>query len=81
MCNPSKKTIKRVKTVLTARCHRTVKTDSSIVYWFRNPIEQGLQNVVYISRKGLFIATELTKADVYHYFDICSPEQMKEVLV
>jgi hypothetical protein len=36
--------------------------------------------VVYISRKGLFIATELTKADVYHYFDICSPEQMKEVL-
>lgn len=80
MCNPSKKTIKRVKTVLTARCTRTVKADSSIVYLFRNPIEQGLQNVVYISRKGLFIATELTKADVYHYFDICSPEQMKEVL-
>lgn len=80
MCNPSKKTIKQVKTVLTARCARTVKTDSSIVYSFRNPIEQGLQNVVYISRKGLFIATELTKADVYHYFVICSPEQMKEVL-
>ena len=81
MSNPSKKTIKKINALLTRRCHRTVKTDSSIVYWFRNPIEQGLQNVVYISRKGLFIATELTKADVYHYFDICSPEQMKEVLV
>lgn len=79
MCNPSKKTIKRVKTVLTARCVRTVKTDSSIVYLFRNPIEQGLQNVVYISRKGLFLATELTKTDVYLYFEICSPEQTKEV--
>ncbi len=80
MCNPSKKTIKRVKTLLAARCYRTVKTDSSIVYLFRNPLEQGLQNVVYISRRGLFLATELTKADVYHYFKICSPEQMKEVL-
>ena len=80
MCNPSKKTIKRVKTLLAARCYRTVKTDSSIVYLFRNPLEQGLQNVVYISRRGLFLATELTKADVYHYFEICSPEQMKEVL-
>ena len=80
MCNPSKKTIKRVKTLLSTRCYRTVKTDSSIVYLFRNPIEQGLQNVVYISRRGLFLATELTKADVYHYFEICSPEQMKEVL-
>lgn len=79
MCNPSKKTIKRVKTVLTARCARTVKTDSSIVYLFRNQIEQGLQNVVYISRKGLFLATELTKTDVYHYFEICSLEQTKEV--
>lgn len=79
MCTPSKKTIKRVKTVLTARCARTVKTDSSIVYLFRNQIEQGLQNVVYISRKGLFLATELTKTDVYHYFEICSPEQTKEV--
>lgn len=80
MCNPSKKTIKKIDRMLESRCkeHRTFE-DALKMYIFRNPTEIGLDYVTFRSKDGYFIGVSLDESDEYNFFGILSPEQVLEV--
>ena len=81
MCNPSKKTIKKIDRMLESRCkeHRTFG-DALKMYIFRNPTEIGLDYVTFRSKDGYFIGVSLDESDEYNFFGILSPEQVLEVV-
>lgn len=56
MCNPSKKTIKKIDRMLESRCkeHRTFG-NALKMYIFRNPTEIGLDYVTFCGKAGYFI--------------------------
>lgn len=80
MCNPSKKTIKRIDRILQGKCkeHRMFG-DALKMYIFRNPTEIGLDYVTFRSKDGYFIGVSLDEAGEYNFFGILSPEQVWEV--
>lgn len=80
MCNPSKKTIKKIDRMLESRCkeHRTFG-DALKMYIFRNPTEIGLDYATFRSKDGYFIGVSLDESDEYNFFGILSPEQVLEV--
>jgi hypothetical protein len=80
MCNPSKKTIKKIDRMLESRCkeHRTFG-NALKMYIFRNPTEIGLDYVTFCGKAGYFIGVSLEKSGEYNFFGILSPEQVWEV--
>lgn len=90
MCNPSKKTIKKIERVLESRCIRverfkkTRQSSTTASYVSRNPLDFGFQGANYVHGRGQFIGTELVKkrGDIYKYnwFYIRSPEQIWGIL-
>jgi hypothetical protein len=90
MCNPSKKTIKRIERMLESRCKKIKKFEPSrqnsttANYMKKEPTEPGFQGVLQIRGLGQFIGVELTKKreDTYTYgwFYIRSPEQIWGIL-
>lgn len=90
MCNPSKKTIKKIERMLASRCKRVEKfkqvrqSSTTASYICKNPLDFGLQGVNQVRGQGQFIATELVKkrGDIYKYnwFYIRSPEQIWGIL-
>lgn len=90
MCNPSKKTIKRIVRLLEDRS-KTVKkfeptrqSSTTANYINKEPTELGFQGVLQIRGHGQFIGVELTRKreDTYTYgwFYIRSPEQIWGIL-
>lgn len=90
MCNPSKKTIKRIERMLESRCKKIKKFEPSrqnsttANYMNKESTEPGFQGVLQIRGLGQFIGVELTKKreDTYTYgwFLIRSPEQIWGIL-
>ena len=90
MCNPSKKTIKRIVRMLENRCKMVKKFEptrqnsTTANYMTKEPTEPGFQGVLQIRGLGQFIGVELTKKreDTYTYgwFYIRSPEQIWGIL-
>lgn len=80
MCNPSKKTIKKIDRMLESRCkeHRTFG-NALKMYIFRNPTEIGLNYVTFHSKDGYFIGVSLDEYGANNFFGILSPEQVWEV--
>lgn len=80
MCNPSKKTIKKIDRMLENRCkeHRTFG-NALKMYIFRNPTEIGLDYVTFCGKAGYFIGVSLEESGEYNFFGIYSPEQVWEV--
>lgn len=76
MCNPSKKTIKKIDRMLESRCkeHRTFG-NALKMYIFRNPTEIGLDYVTFCGKAGYFIGVSLEESGEYNFFGIYSPEQ------
>ena len=81
MCNPSKKTIKKIDRMLESRCkeHRTFG-NALKMYIFRNPTEIGLDYVTFCGKAGYFIGVSLEESGEYNFFGIYSPEQVLEVV-
>lgn len=87
MCNPSKKTIKRIMRVLSGKCvkdetfeigkYQPVKVR---VFTFKKPIEVGVQKAISLIHVHTIMGSSLDKSGEYKYFKICSPEQLKEML-
>ena len=90
MCNPSKKTIKRIERMLVNRCKKIKKFEqvyqgsTTANYMNKEPTEPGFQGVLQIRGRGQFLGVELTKKreDEYTYgwFYIRSPEQIWGIL-
>lgn len=90
MCNPSKKTIKKIERMLESRCKRVerfkkTRQNSTTANYINNEVtELGFQAVLQIRGCGEFIGVELTKKreDTYAYgwFLIRSPEQIWGIL-
>lgn len=90
MCNPSKKTIKKIERMLEDRCKKVKKfeqihqSSTTTNYMNKEPTEPGFQGVLQIHGRGQLIGVELTKKreDVYAYgwFYIRSPEQIWGIL-
>lgn len=90
MCNPSKKTIKRIERMLENRCKKIKKFEqhyqgsTTANYMNKEPTEPGFQGVLQIRGRGQFLGVELTKKreDEYTYgwFYIRSPEQIWGIL-
>lgn len=90
MCNPSKKTIKRIEQMLETRCKKVQKFEqhyqgsTTANYMNKDPTEPGFQGVLQIRGRGQFLGVELTKKreDTYTYgwFLIRSPEQIWGIL-
>jgi adenosylmethionine-8-amino-7-oxononanoate aminotransferase len=90
MCNPSKKTIKKIMRMLEDRCKKVKKfeqvhqSSTTTNYMNKEPTEPGFQGVLQIRGRGQFIGVELTKKreDTYTYgwFYIRSPEQIWGIL-
>lgn len=80
MCNPSKKTIKRIDRILQSRCKKFTKFDTGVkLYNFRKATETGFVHAVFPKKAGYFIGTILEPSGVYKFFGIYSPEQVKEM--
>lgn len=75
MCNPSKKTIKKIMRMLEDRCKKVKKfeqvhqSSTTTNYMNKEPTEPGFQGVLQIRGRGQFIGVELTKKreDTYTY--------------
>ena len=92
MCNPSKKTIKRIEQMLETRCKKVQKFEqhykgsTTANYMNREPTEPGFQGVLQIRGRGQFLGVELTKSEkmkgeyTYGWFYIRSPEQIWRIL-
>ena len=92
MCNPSKKTIKRIERMLEARCKKVQKFEqryqgsTTANYMNKEPTEPGFQGVLQIRGRGQFLGVELTKKRedkseyTYGWFYIRSPEQIWGIL-
>ena len=90
MCNPSKKTIKKIERMLERRCKRverfkqTHQSATTANYINKEVTELGFQAVLQIRGMGVFIGVELMKKreDTYTYgwFLIRSPEQIWGIL-
>lgn len=90
MCNPSKKTIKKIMRMLKDRCKKVKKfeqvhqSSTTTNYMNKEPTEPGFQGVLQIHGRGQLIGVELTKKgeDTYTYgwFYIRSPEQIWGIL-
>ena len=90
MCNPSKKTIKRIVRMLESRCKKikrfepTHQYSTTANYMNKDVTELGFQGVLQIHGRGEFIGVELMKKreDTYTYgwFLIRSPEQIWGIL-
>lgn len=80
MCNPSKKTIKRIDRILQSRCkeHRTFGKALKM-YTFRNTTEIGLDYVTFYGKSGRFLGVSLEESGEYNLFSILSPKQVWEV--
>lgn len=86
MCNPSKKTIKKIERMLESRCKRverfkkTRQSSTTANYINKEVTELGFQAVLQIRGCGEFIGVELMKKreDTYTYgwFLIRSPKQI-----
>ena len=67
MCNPSKKTIKKIMRMLEDRCKKVKKfeqvhqSSTTTNYMNKEPTEPGFQGVLQIRGRGQFIGVELTK--------------------
>lgn len=90
MCNPSKKTIKKIMRMLEDRCKKVKKfeqvhqSSTTTNYMNKEPTEPGFQGVLQIRGRGQFIGVELIKKreDTYTYgwFLIRSLEQIWGIL-
>ena len=90
MCNPSKKTIKKIERMLEDRCKKVKKfeqvhqSSTTTNYMNKEPTEPGFQRVLHIHGPGRLIGVELIKKreDTYTYgwFLIRSPEQIWGIL-
>lgn len=90
MCNPSKKTIKKIERMLEDRCKKVKKfeqvhqSSTTTNYMNKEPTEPGFQGVLQIHGRGRLIGVELIKKreDTYTYgwFLIRSPEQIWGIL-
>lgn len=85
MCNPSKKTIKKIMRMLENTCTKDETFDIGKgqrlivrVFTFRSPIETGFQKAVAFVPTQSILGSSLDKSGEYKYFKICSPEQIKE---
>lgn len=83
MCNPSKKTIKRIDRILGSKCKE--KRDFSNgqkqrQYIFRKPTEDGFQYAMLLGKAGYFVGVSLEQSGEYNFFGILSPEQVWEVV-
>lgn len=69
MCNPSKKTIKRIEQMLETRCKKVQKFEqhyqgsTTANYMNREPTEPGFQGVLQIRGRGQFLGVKLTKSE------------------
>lgn len=82
MCNPSKKTIKRIDRILESKCKecRQFKTDQKQKqYLFRKATDTGFQYAMLLGRAGYFVGVSLDESGEYNFFGILSPEQVWEV--
>ena len=80
MCNPSKKTIKKIDKILESRCKEHREFENALkMYIFRNPTEIGLNYVTFCVKAGYFIGVSLEEFGAYNFFGIYSPEQVLEV--
>ena len=67
MCNPSKKTIKKIMRMLEDRCKKVKKfeqvhqSSTTTNYMNKEPTEPGFQGVLQIRGRGQFIGVELIK--------------------
>lgn len=92
MCNPSKKTIKRIEQMLESRCKKVKKFEqryqgsTTANYMNKEPTESGFQGVLQIRGRGQFLGVELIKKRedegeyTYGWFYIRSPEQIWGIL-
>ncbi len=92
MCNPSKKTIKRIEQMLESRCKKVKKfeqryqSSTTANYMNKEPTEPGFQGVLQIRGRGQFLGVELIKKRedegeyTYGWFYIRSPEQIWGIL-
>ena len=90
MCNPSKKTIKKIIRKLEHRCKKLKKfeqvqqSSTTTNYMNKEATQPSFQGVLQIRGRGQFIGVELTKKreDTYTYgwFYIRSPEQIWGIL-
>lgn len=77
MCNPSKKTIKKIDKILESRCKEHREFGNALkMYIFRNPTEVGLDYVTFCGKDGYFIGVSLEESGAYNFFGIYSPEQV-----
>lgn len=80
MCNPSKKTIKRIDRILRSKCKKYTKFDTGEkMYNFGRSTETGFFYAVFPKKGGYFIGTSLEESGHYNFFAILSPEQVWEV--
>lgn len=69
MCNPSKKTIKRIEQMLESRCKKVKKFEqryqgsTTANYMNKEPTEPGFQGVLQIHGRGQFLGVELIKSE------------------
>ena len=92
MCNPSKKTIKRIEQMLETRCKKVQNFEqhyqgsTTANYMNKEPTEPGFQGVLQIRGRGQFLGVELTNKRedegeyTYGWFYIRSPEQIWRIL-
>lgn len=87
MCNPSKKTIKRIMRVLSDKCVKDETFDIGKrqrrvvrVFTFRRPVEIGFQKAIAFTPTQSILGSSLDKSGEYKYFKICSPEQIWGIL-
>lgn len=88
MCNPSKKTIKRIVRMLESRCKKDeafeigkYKSVTARVFTFKKPVETGFQKAIAFVPTQSIMGFSLDESGEYKYFKICSPEQLKEILI
>lgn len=83
MCNPSKKTIKKIDRMLESRCKESqdFSNDQKLKrYLFRKPTEDGFQYATFLGKAGYFIGVSLDESGEYNFFGIYSPEQVLEAV-
>lgn len=87
MCNPSKKTIKKLMRMLESACTKDETFDMGQgqrlvvrVFTFRGPIETGFQKAVAFVPTQSIMGSSLDKSGEYKYFKICSPAQIWGIL-